>query len=545
MGVTYKLKPETIDFILEQKKTKPALSCRQISALTKEKFSLEVSKSSINHIIKQAGLSMPVGRRLKRPKLRRAVISVPAIEGPLQEPVTPIEIQPEISIEKVEEPLGTQCTGAIFLKAADYIMGGSGSLAEAIKNSLTREASDIITITELLIYLQLNKLDIDKISEAELKELLPLVGRRITGQDIVSYHNELQSVKTLLPDLIRAVSSCLREVRCFKVNYPDDSTLYLDGQLHTAWSTPHIPFDLSSTIYNVKSYINNYLYRDSPFILFMAPGFETPTPEFFNFILNLNKEKSSTRIILLGNRFEELEVVAFEQSSRRNFIFGLWPWQFSEYRKVRNMGEFQPFYSEPLKRELFLAQINMELSQSSNKQPVTLRGVAIKSSLDEKIRLVILSNLDENKYTNDYVANTYINHWPNFEEAFQDFNRKIELFTYTANSQSNFSAESLKISLNSESGVLGLFKSYSKCLDLYVKWHFLPSGSEELDFSAVKERFYDLKAKIESGKDYCALVFLPPSGYPYSRELEYACRRVNEKEIKDSQARKIWLSVSA
>ncbi len=63
MGVVYKLKEEVIDFILEQKKYDPAISVRRLASVAAAKFQIEISKSSINTILKNANLSSMVGRR--------------------------------------------------------------------------------------------------------------------------------------------------------------------------------------------------------------------------------------------------------------------------------------------------------------------------------------------------------------------------------------------------------------------------------------------------------------------------------------------------
>lgn len=66
MGVIYKLKPEIKDYIMRVQSEKPDFGCRKISVLLTDKFQIKVSKSSINSVIKTAGLSMPVGRRQKK-----------------------------------------------------------------------------------------------------------------------------------------------------------------------------------------------------------------------------------------------------------------------------------------------------------------------------------------------------------------------------------------------------------------------------------------------------------------------------------------------
>ncbi len=71
MGVIHKLRPEVKEFILEKKRLEPSLSCRTIAALVLDKYKIKLSKSSANYLFKQAGLSMPVGRRSK-PELKEA-----------------------------------------------------------------------------------------------------------------------------------------------------------------------------------------------------------------------------------------------------------------------------------------------------------------------------------------------------------------------------------------------------------------------------------------------------------------------------------------
>lgn len=577
MGVIYKLKQGIIDFIIEQKKTTPVLSCRSLAMLVEGKFQIKVSKSSINSIMKETGLSLPVGRRLRK-RRRKKLSQAPVVIQPLtmlelkqelpvrsEEPKEPIieevvetaapeelppmqvpaEAKPQVDVEKIEAPLEPVCSGAVFLKAADYIMGGSQDIAEGIKSHLNGQIKEIIANVELLIYLRLIGLRRDS-SGKKLEEFWSLIGKKITKEAIDSYLKELQSVKSIATDMIRVISSTMQEIRCIKITYPDGSVLYLDGKLHTVWSTPYIPYNFSATIYNMRGYINDYLYKSNPFILFMAPGYDTPTKEFFNFIVNLDShEHFFAKMAFYNNKIEEIESVTFQKTRRRFFIFGLWPWQFLECRKVKNFGQYKPIYFEPLNKDLYMAQIEMEITQPDLKKTVTFRGAAIKTSLEEKARLIILSNIHDNSVTTSDIAISYIKKWPNLDEAFEDFSQKIELFTYTANSQKFFSEESQNLGIKAERYIPLLFESYLRVLDLYVKWHFLPSGYENSDFAFINEHFYSLKATIDWSKDYCLVAFQPPSGYPYVKELDYACRRVNEKEVKDSEGRRIWLSVTA
>lgn len=583
MKAPYKIKTEIKDFILEQKKANSALSCRSLVVFVQNEFQIKMSKSSINSIIKEAGLSMPVGRRGK--KRRRKVKITPKIEimskiqelseekkllsGPAalpqlqelsqSEPVSILApepvIEPQIQVQVT--PKEWECSGAILLKAADYLLGGSHYIAQAIHKQLNRREEELLAKTECLIYLSL----FDLSQEAQAQDYLKLCGlincfspsekaypvreepvREMTGfklDELLSYLNELQEIKTINSDIREAVLANLQEARCVKITLADNSSLYLDGQLHTVWSTPHIPHNFSTTLYNIRSYINNYFYEYQPFVFFTAPGYDIPTNDFFNLLLSLDfKGKKITQLNLYNDKFEELEIISFNQAKKHLFVFGLWPWQFVEYRKVQKIGEFKPFYSAMLDKEFYIAQIEIDLSQPNINQIVTLKGCALKTSPTEKTRLLILSNLSEENVQFEELADIYLSHWPNLEEAFQDFSRKIELFTYTGSSYHPFS-----LAKSGFGEVKAAFNSYLELLDLYVRRYFLPAGYESRDFLTAKKQFYDLNVILSKEKNRLLATFKPPSGYQFLKELEYACRRINEREIAFGGKEKLWCRV--
>lgn len=529
MGVIYKVNTEIKNFILEQKKNQPVLSCRGLAALAQEKFQIKVSKSSINSIIKEAGLSMPVGRRRKKkrrllevpPKIQEEIKLLTQAISKTEEPVTeePVEV-------KLEEPKETECSGAILLKAVDCLIGGSYYINGEIKKGVAKQEEDSLAKIESLLW--------------------SLVDEKSSRENILSYLTELQSVMATKLDTSQILSTIMQEVRGIKATLLDGGTFYLDGQLHTVWSTPQIPYDFNATIYNIKSYINKYFYKDMPFLLGMAPGYDTPTPEFFNFILSFEaKEKTISKLTLYGNKLEELEEIPFSRSKRRFFIFGLWPWQFVDYRKVKKLGEFGPFYFAALKKNFYIADIELELSQPNTNQLVTLKGFAIKTSLTEKTRLIILSSLTQQEVMPESWLTTYLNHWPNLEETFKDFSRKLELFTYTASSQVAISIKSLNLNKEAPSDIKTLLDNYLEALDLYARWYFFPFEYENQDFSTMKERFYNLKGVLKKEKDYILVTFLLPANYPYLAHLQYALRRMNEREIIFGDSKRLWLDIAS
>lgn len=546
MGVIHKLRPEIKQAIIEEKKANPAISCRSLSYLILQRFNIEVSKSSISSVFKEAGLNMPAARApkeepvkeepVKREEVEQGMAKPEALPPEEKKPEKEPEIQAEHPRQEIQLPSEMPCTGAILLKAADCLLGGSQRIAELVKNSLNIDSEGLWPKTEALIYLPF----FPSSQENRASELQALIGRGISIEDIISYNNKLQSVTSLESGISRIVGDVSKEARCIKVDFSTKDSLYIDGQMYSIWSTPQTPYDFSTTICNANGYVNRYFTNNAPLILFTAPGYNAPTKEFFGFISGLElQSKSITGLKIYGNKFEELDSITLEGAQKRFFVFAMWPWQFVNYRKVIKIGEFKPFYFEPLELNLYLSEIEIELLQPDVKQSLILKGCALKTLLSEKTRLVVLSNFTLEAVQPENLAKTYLSRWPNLGDTFQDYSRKIERFTYMGSSQRFFSPENLKAGQPSV-GAKTLLSDYLKVLDLYVRWHLLPDGFKEKDLPTVKEQFYGLNAVVKRSDGRTVVKFNPPQGYLFQKELKYACDRINEKDILLGDKSRLW-----
>jgi hypothetical protein len=102
MGVIHKTKEQIREYILQEKKADPGLSCRQLAPLIQKQFGISLSKSTINSLFKQANLSAPVGRRSEKsraektlPQILRLALQPPAqaeVKEARKEPVKKEEI---------------------------------------------------------------------------------------------------------------------------------------------------------------------------------------------------------------------------------------------------------------------------------------------------------------------------------------------------------------------------------------------------------------------------------------------------------------------
>ncbi|MFC1675087.1 hypothetical protein ACFL1K_04310 [Candidatus Omnitrophota bacterium] len=371
-----------------------------------------------------------------------------------------------------------------------------------------------------------------------------MTGKIILPESAALHLRELQEVSALPSDLSRIISTIFQEVRCLKVSLLDGTEFYLDGQLRTTWSIAQVPPAFSATTYNIKSYIYKYFQQNRPLIIFTAPGEDAPTKEFFNLIFSLESQKNRiSKFTLYGPRLKELETVRVRESFKRSFVFCFWPWQFSQYRTIKSIGPFQPYYFEPLEENFYIAEIEIELWQPQTEQRGVLRGCAVKKTPGEKIRFAILGNFSGKELNLSELADLFLERWPNLEEGRDDFNHKIELLSYTGGSQLPGPLSSFSLDREAAEDVGRIFSHYLSALDLYVRQQFLPLGLAEKSLGTIREQLYSLPGTLKRRKDNFLITLQLPPEAPYAEALKYACRRVNESEIRIHDDKRLWLSV--
>ena len=493
MGVIYKATPKIREYILKIKKNKPHFGCRKISALINDKFHIIVSKSHISAIIKHAGLNSKVGRSRKP---RRGVI-----EG--------------------------NGLGVYILKAADALLKGKDEIVELIKRNLNKEIPEISTLTESLIYLPLFNTNTGPDSS-----LWKLVKRRYSYDDLMTYLVDLQNVTELKTEILEAIRKTFQEVLFIKIFFTDGSSFHFDSQFYALWSSPHIPFDFSTTLCNVKSYVNKHLSGSMPIAIFNAPGYEIIPKDWFSFLVKLSSPRVFVeRVGFYGIRGQEIDTLTVPGSKQFFFIFGLWPWQHIKQRKVESVGEFKAFQLPILKQPIYIAKTSVKFSQALGKQEVTLKGVNVRKQPEAKSEITILTNLNEEKASFEQIAEIYLTHWPKLQEGFKEFSRKIELFTYSAISRKVFPLEKVVSEKKEVLDVKESLAAYLETLDLYIRWYFLPDEYKESGFSTTKMRFYSQRAQLKKKKDNYILKFILPKEYPYLPDLNHLFSQINKQQI--------------
>ena len=427
--------------------------------------------------------------------------------------------------------LSGECTGVVLLKAIDYLLRGSAQLSEAIQKRLGCPKEEVDALTQTLIF--------QGIVGNKPGALSSITRNEISADKLSGYFAQLEEIKTIKLDLSRLSAKIFTEARGIKMHFIDGSIVYLDPQMHTVWLAPYMSHDFSATITNIKDCVNRYFFKDGDLVLFMAPGYDIPTKAFFTLLFNFNsKDKTADNLILYGNNLNELENIVLNPEENHNLLFGLWPWQFTTYRKVKRIGEFSSNHIDCMNKDFYLAEIEIDLIEPTTLQPSTLKGCAVKLNLSEKIRFVVLSTDGDRSLVS--LANSYLCRWPNLEECFHDFSRKIELFSRTGETQEFFTYEDLPIGKDEPTDLKAFFSGYAEALDAYLRWHFMPSRYKEAGFEVTRGRFYAQKAQLMQSKDKIEYFLTVTPDYAYAKDLEYIYRRLNERDIRADDGRRIY-----
>lgn len=511
MGTIYKLSPEIKRFILSQKQKNPALSCRQLSVLIEQKLQVKISKSAVNSIIKQEGLSNPKGR----------VSSLPSLLSKKQ---------------TIPENVTYENMGIFFLKASDLSLGGMSNFAQSIHHRLMRvHLASIQAKNEILLYKNLfGLMNLDSFKDYVKSDLWALIGKKYSYIRLYTYLRQIQTIKSLPLEFFNILTNCLQEVSSIKFVFKDTTSLFLDASLHSLWSNNNsIPKEFSLSLSNVKNMLTK-----NKLIFLAVPGYNFPTKEFFDLFT-----KSINYVTLLDETGSELEKIKFNKIP--NLVFGLWPWQYqnAQTRLLKtNLGKISLEFTG---EEFNLNEGVVTLLHPKLNKKIMLRAGFL--SKNHKEILVILTNIPEEKSSLGQIAQNYLNRWPNLELGFEEFSKKIEEQTYIKPVkvlpahlpawERIYSLETTQLQIEE------LLRFWSNYTDYYARTHYFPRSYATSDFLAMKEKFYNLPGKIKKFADFLEVIFLPPKNYPYLKDLSYACARLNEANISDGFGRRIYFRI--
>lgn len=325
MGVVYKFKKDIIDFVLHQKRIDNALSCRQLAVLTSERFKIQVSKSSVNAIIKNAHLSSSVGRpmgfasgprkfqippRKKQQLLEeihkvgvekkiKPVADVPSAPSQQRKPVAPKPpaFAQEDFLRQVQSLREARARnagkmyegmGCVFLKAAQWMACRTSVLGSLLRKYAQGPLPpDFDALCDGLACLSVAVADLpdksslltDKIGQCPSHGIWALNtlgnGLQAAPDMNMNWINTIPGSLNLFLEYEKEKKQIFIEARQFKIYLEDGSQLITDARLSRPWAG-QVPRECSACLEQAMAMLSHRLISNNQPVIFLSSAGRPP-----------------------------------------------------------------------------------------------------------------------------------------------------------------------------------------------------------------------------------------------------------------------------
>ena len=520
MGMKYKISEKIKVFILSQKESCSSLSCRKLAALTSVKFKVPVSKSAVNKVIKQAGLSAPVGRR----------------KG----------VKPLRSLED-----SSDMAGGFFLAAAEVELCLVRQLSQGIfgQDVAPRKIRRIEVNLRTLLYMPLFDLTVDKLDSYDKLGLWKLAGGRVSSVALRKFIVQIQG-RCKYSDIAKITNKLNFQVADYvHFGLIDGSVFYADPQFKSIWALKKMPKNLHITPYFTVGYIKNTIVESVQPVILLSHG-KDMGQEFLCFISSCRgvDSKNISRAVIHSGE-QELQKIAYIPPGPRYFIFGLFGSQqkrhklrFKAQLKRATISPWVRAFELAQGREYFVCDGEIILSQHVVQQDVKLRAGLLKKRKKDRGGIVLVTNIPREIRSMEDIAGVYLKRWPEPEESFDDMagsedsGRTASRTSYVHNVKYH--------NYNNVNKLNEIFPYLLDNLNIYVQHRYFPAKYGGNSLSRMRREFYTLDGKITSEKGCFLLELFAPRTSPkpaYEQDLLYAARRVNESNASILDKRLIIL----
>lgn len=500
MGIIYKLKPNIIEYIVSQKQKSPNLSCRKLADLAQAKFNVKVSKSSVNSIIKQEGLSSAVGRRTKQllnlqGEIERGGFSI------LQ------AVDRHFDISKIAAEL--------FLKVEPSLPSAILKDVEAVVQALTLFKSLFdVTIESKRCY--------------ENSEIWNLVGRRPTK----SIYNRI--MKTILDsqltvnELVTEISKQSMPISGTRFILKDNSAFFVDGQLQSIWRAPIRQAGLFTTYYKSSSYIEKLIKGEQLLSVFHLQGATVYLPEILNFVSALNgrnPDKTIKQIEHLDRNSNVVEAEVVDHSQPRLFFLGFWPWQLENISDFERKKAMAKLSWRGLETEYYYQIEEGPLSQPADTQYVKYNVIVFKNKPVGAARMGLLTNIPKYNIPK-YLSINNLYHWIDPENEYKEFTKKTREIQIEDQDSQAVPLESLKVS-DRENNLENIFLTLSQIVFHLFQQRFVHKDCATWSQLKLKDVFLRQKATTKKIKEFTYHNILVSNRLCKEEYIDFICRRLN------------------
>jgi hypothetical protein len=501
MGTIHKLKPEVIGYLLSQKHKNPDLSCRKLAEIISVKFSIKLSKSSVNTILKRELLSSPVGRR-------NAEL---------------IRIQGEV-----------EHGGFSILQGIDSHFNLSQIVAEIFVERLPGFSRELFTdaidiVQALVIFKAIFDLTIEPTRCYENTDIWTLVGRRPTRSIYNKIMDMLYSSQLTVNEVVMDIRKRLIPVSGFRFQLKDNTAFFIDAQLQSIWNTPVRMRKCYITYCKLISYINEFIDREQPLSIFNIQGANMYSQEVLDFISALNGQNISKRveqIEILDIKGNVIETKLMNSFEKRFFLLGFWPWQLEGLSEFERRPTDKKINCRDLGIEFYYQIEEIDLSQHLVSQEVKYNIILLKDEPLGAARIGILTNLPKESIHNYlYIKELY--NWATPEDRYKEFTKWAK---ETVANSTVFLPNSFDFSkvANSENYLENIFSILSQIIFYQFQQNFVPESCRSWSPLKLKDVFLRQRAIIRRSKEFISYNMLINNELCNRADLAFICDRLNE-----------------
>lgn len=594
MGIVYKLKKEVIDFVLRKKNENRALSCRQIAVIASEKFKIQVSKSSVNTIIKNARLSSSVGRRavgdgrlkkfqippVKKKQLSDNMKKVGLEPVPSERSIPPVHVDTgkELKTQAVIPSAGEaravdasyekflECVhrwrktigwqkghlldgmGFIFLKSVEWGMMGSSLFGKVLKRYFKNQPSACFEKScEMLPYLNMVGVHGQEDAERFKNHALWTLTNSPDQSDlytILDWTKENRLFPTLLMEYDNEIGQALLNVHRFDICLKNGKCVQMDAQLASLWKDKP-PGSLFSSLSMAISLLSRSFISNNDPVIFFALGDESfSLGEMAEMMAACESTTQNTIKKIVAFDGKDNPVVEFSAIPfrKRFFLVGMWPWQkyFSEFAKYVYSDGYQPFYSKHLNAIFHFKELNADtfINSQLNEINENMRVIAVLDEHKNKPIVVILSN--HTKMPAEDLAQAFILRWPNLDQgpAGNTFQR-IGFMQYSdnigaANMADLDTGSEYDRRLSVENNILSLSYDFGQTLQRRCRDQFFKEMESMEDLESICSHISGYYMRIDNVRH---IILSPRSDHPHLREIKRAVLTINESAVTDFDGR--------
>lgn len=566
MGVVHKLKKEVIDFVILQKRKTPSLSCRQMAVLTSEKFKIQVSKSSVNTVIKNNRLSAPVGRRpaaagaskkfqipLKRKEQIRRDIHKAGLEkeGPsVSAKGAAVETAPAVgSIE--EKGFLYEGMGLVFLKAAEWELSSAPVLDKLfqkyVKGPLPSHRDQSCAV---LLYARMflsnwpegmekfwnHGLRILNAFEAAAPELLSFDWVKGTPFS-TDLGMEYAHVKEQLGG----------EVSRLKIHLENGVEWTLDPRLTAVWKGA-VPVFLSSSMDKAMTMLSRCLVSNNTPAVFLgiAAGVSAGSSSlWFDIAASFEggRGRSIKKAVVLDREDNPLAEFSVFPDKKRHFLIGLWPWQeeFAVVKEKTSLKSWRPLY-DPFRGRVFYGQEFKEAGSLTREAGLTksLRIFALSSEKEAGPQWAVVTNWTE--ASAQKIFEEFLLRWPDLGRSY--------VFSYLKgeNAPEAFGPAGLKdenlMSAETESkDIAQVFEDFLKVIDGFCRKYYFGIQGDRYGLTDMVSMCCNIPGHCIRRERILRVILKPPAAYPDAEILRRAVLRVNESAVTDPFGRRLLVDI--